>query len=122
MRELLCRATEPVKIPGGVTRSAEKLAAHVVVDPVDLMPLAIKMLDGFRPNKPAGTSDEDYFRGHGNESLSVKKRVAPGSPILTQLQGSWLENRKLLNNRLTLSVRSENEARLRSGGSSRRFA
>ena len=45
--EVLCYLTQSLEIPGGVARFSEKDLAHVVIDAVDLMALAVKMLNRF---------------------------------------------------------------------------
>src|SRR5215469_6909509 len=45
--EVLCCATQSFEIPGGVAEFSEKDLPHVVIDAVDLMTLAVKMLNGF---------------------------------------------------------------------------
>ena len=50
MREVLRRAMQPVEIPGGITWITEKDAAHIIVDAVDPMALAIEMFHSFRAN------------------------------------------------------------------------
>ena len=48
--EILCYATQSFEIPGGVAGFSEKDLPHVVIDAVDLMALAVKMLDRFGSN------------------------------------------------------------------------
>jgi hypothetical protein len=48
MREVLRDEAQPLEIPGGVALVAEEHGAHIVVDAVDLVPLPVKMLHGFR--------------------------------------------------------------------------
>ena len=43
--EVLCYATQSLEIPVSVTGFTEKYLAHVVIDTVDLMALAVKMLN-----------------------------------------------------------------------------
>jgi hypothetical protein len=45
--EVLCYATQSLEIPAGVARFTEKDLAHVVIDTVDLVALAVKMLNRF---------------------------------------------------------------------------
>jgi len=45
--EVLCYLTQSFEIPGGVARFSEKDPAHVVIDAVDLLALAVKMLNRF---------------------------------------------------------------------------
>ncbi len=48
--EVLCYATQPLEIPGGIAGIAEIDLAHVVVHAVDVVALPVKMFDRFRAN------------------------------------------------------------------------
>jgi hypothetical protein len=45
--EVLCYAAQSFEIPGGVAGFSEKDLPHVVIDAVDLIALAVKMLNRF---------------------------------------------------------------------------
>ena len=61
-----CGFLQALKVPRGVTRGAEKNAAHVVVHADDLMTLAVEMFHRFRADQPAAAC---YENPHENTSL-----------------------------------------------------
>jgi hypothetical protein len=65
--EVLRDFEEAVAVPGGVSLFTEKDGAHVVVDAVDPVPLAIKMLDGLRTDQAAGAGYENGVEFHTQE-------------------------------------------------------
>ena len=68
--EVLCVAPQPVEIPSGVAGLAEKNLAHIVVDAVDPMALAVEMFHSFRANEPAGTGNQNCLWLHLKGFLS----------------------------------------------------
>ena len=55
---------EPVEIPGRVAGITEKHLAHIIVDAVDLMALAVEMFYGFRADEPTGTGNQNCLWLH----------------------------------------------------------
>ncbi len=72
MREVLRYATQPVEIPAGVAGITEKDAAHIIVNTVDLMTLAIEVFHCFRANQPAGSGNKNRLRLHLMEATILK--------------------------------------------------
>ena len=64
VRKVLGCLSKPVEIPRGVAGIAKKYPAHIIVDAVDLVALAVEMLHGFRANEPAGTSNQNCLWLH----------------------------------------------------------
>jgi hypothetical protein len=44
-----------LQVPLRIALWAEELAAHIVIDADNLVPLPLEMQDGFRPDQPTGT-------------------------------------------------------------------
>src|SRR6266702_163777 len=61
--------SETFQIPCRVSGVAKEDAAQVVINADHLMPLAIKMLDGFGADQPAGSGDKYHFHGKRNHGL-----------------------------------------------------
>ena len=64
MSEVASDLAKTVQIPAGVAGLAEEDPAHVVVDAVDGVALAIEMFDGFGADQAAGAGDENGFCLH----------------------------------------------------------
>ena len=62
---------QSIKIPGRVAEIAKKDLPHVVVDPMDLMALAIEMFHSFGADESARAGYQNSFRRHSRH-LSPK--------------------------------------------------
>src|ERR1700741_1950121 len=62
--EVLRDTPQPIEIPAGVTGITEKDLAHVVIDTVDLMALAVEIFHGFRTDEPTGTGNQNCIWLH----------------------------------------------------------
>src|SRR5579859_6551501 len=58
---------ETFQIPAGVSLRAKKLTAQVVVNPMNLMSLAVIMADRFRPDQTIGTGNQYFHRWQDNQ-------------------------------------------------------
>jgi hypothetical protein len=64
MREVFGDVAQPIEVPRRVSLLAEKDGAHVVVDAMYLMALAIEMFHGFRANQATRAGHENGFQRH----------------------------------------------------------
>ena len=77
--EVLADAAKALEVPGGVAGIAKENAAHVVVQAVDRVALAVKVLDGFRADQAAGAGDENRLHEEELPFLRKPKRLADGA-------------------------------------------
>src|SRR3974390_397547 len=61
MNEIPGDRAKTIQIPGGVTGRAKENLAHIVVDAVDFVALAIKMFNGFRTDQSTRAGNQNCF-------------------------------------------------------------
>jgi len=81
--EVLCCATQTVEIPGSVTRIAEKDLAHVVVDAMDMMALAIEMFTASEPMRPLEPVTKTALASF--EKFASPFEIGPATNIMRQI-------------------------------------
>src|SRR6266849_7245351 len=76
MREILCRSPQPLQIPRRIPRLAEEHPPHIVVNPVNRVPLPVKMLHSLRADQPARSRNQNCFHSH---RLALNPSLAPNN-------------------------------------------
>src|SRR6185436_4359064 len=90
MRESLCGIAQSLQVPAGVSLRAKKLAAQVIIHPMNAMSAGIIMSDCFGPNQSARSGNQHFhFKARQYAGIPFYARIFVFFPQLTPLR--WLK-------------------------------